>query len=182
MKKVLLYIGLIAMGAFLWWSISPLFSGTHTQSGTDSATEARLRMQQEADERAAERSQSDATISKNEENSTPRPPAGTGTFVEGPFTIEGTDAHPARGKIEILHSQGEQLVRYSDYKGAGGSDLHVYLSTDLTASDHIDLGPTKGTEGTLIYGMPLDIDFSKYKYVLTWSTSANTLFDYAKIQ
>lgn len=186
MKKILIILVLVLIVPLLWWTLSPLFIDVKVQDQLDPEIEARLRMQEEVDQRrAASAAANGTTMSETtaeETDPTPRPAAGTGTYVQGPFAITGTTGHPASGQLEVIHSQGEKLLRFNEYDGTNGPDLHVYLATDLDATDYLDLGPAKGNQGTLIYGMPLDVDLTEYKYVLTWCKAFGVLFDYAEIQ
>ena len=178
MKKFLLYLVLLMLGAFLWWAFSPLILDKEVQDELDPALEARLKMQEEVDSRHTNEEASADTQNKE----TPRPPAGTAVFVEGPFPIKDTPGHTASGEVEIIHSPEETLIRYLDYDGTNGPDLKIYLSKDLEAEDYIDLGQSKGNKGTLIYGVPMDADLSDYKYILTWCEAFGVLFDYAEVK
>ena len=179
-KIILTLLLLIAMiaGAFLWWAFSPLFLNKEVQDEIDPALRARLEAQRQVDERraaqeaAVETETTDTTIEVDD----------SGVITRGPFTITGTPDHPAEGQIEIIRSPEETLLHYIDYEGTSGPDLYVYLAKDLEANEYIDLGLQKGNQGSIIYGVPLDIDLSEYKYILTWSKGFGVLYDYAEIK
>jgi len=180
MKKWIMYIVLIALGSFLWWAFSPLLFDKEVQDDLDPSLEARLEMQRQADERKA----SGQTDSKSSEQvgGDIEIEKDQGVQSQGPYAITGTDGHPASGQMEIIRSPEENLIRYLNYDGTNGPDLKIYLSKDLEATDYIDLGPSKGNKGNIIYGVPMDADLSEYKYVLTWCEAFSVLFDYAEIK
>ena len=169
---------LVLVAGFLWWSFSPLLFDKEVQEELDPELQARIKAQEQAD---ARRQQNTNTASDNE--------VATGLEVdtsrvlnEGPYPIQGTSGHPASGEVEVIESPEEKLVYFTNYDGTNGPDLYVYLSKDLEATDYIDLGEAKGNQGNLIYGVPLDVDFSECKYVLTWCKAFGVLFDYAEIK
>lgn len=195
MIKILSSIILVSLGAFLWWAFSPLLFDVEVQDELDPSLAARLEAQRQADEHSRISNENKNSIvnhttededglahtSEPVDALTSAPGATPDVFIDGPFTIKDTPSHPASGVIELIYSPEETLVRYKDYNGTNGPDLKVYLATDLTATDFIDLGPAKGNKGNLIYGVPLDIDLDNYKYVMTWCEAFSELFDYAKI-
>ena len=194
MKKFLLYIILLALGAFLWWAFSPLLFDTKIQDELDPTLQARLEAQRrvdEARETALPRNPNasdENNINEPELESTADSSADSSTpidlpevFIDGPFSITGTAGHPASGNLEIIYSPEETLIRYQDYDGTNGPDLKIYLAKDLEASEYLSLGDARGNQGTIIYGVPMDVDLDDYKYVLTWCEAFGVLFDYAEI-
>lgn len=187
MKTTLIIIVLLIAGAFGWWTLSPLFIDKEVQNELDPVLQARIEAQRRVD---AEREERQAAMADEIENpttealiETANEEAGTdlGISTRGPFPITGTTGHPASGQIEIIESPEEKLVYYKNYYGTNGPDLKVYLAKDLDADEIFDLGDAKGNQGNLIYGVPLDLNFSEYKYVLTWCEAFGVLFDYAEI-
>lgn len=187
MKYALIVIVLLAVSAFGWWTLSPLFIDKEVQDEIDPILQARIEAQKKVDaEREARQKALADEIESIPDESTPEPVTDEpiddfGVTTSGPFPITGTTGHPASGNIEIIESPEEKLVYYKNYYGTNGPDLKVYLAKDLDARDIVDLGDAKGNQGNLIYGAPLDVDFSEYKYVLTWCEAFGVLFDYAKI-
>lgn len=187
MKYALIVIVLLAASAFGWWTLSPLFIDKEVQDEIDPILQARIEAQKKVDaEREARQKALADEIENIPDESTPEPVTDEpiddfGVTTSGPFPITGTTGHPASGNIEIIESPEEKLVYYKNYYGTNGPDLKVYLAKDLDARDIVDLGDAKGNQGNLIYGAPPDVDFSEYKYVLTWCEAFGVLFDYAKI-
>ncbi len=185
MKQVLIIVTAMVVGAISFWAIAPYFTETPTLEETDPTLNARLEAQRKVDEARQksipkEAEETKPEVKESEQSSTVE--ESFGIKNHGPFPIVGTRGDDVSGAVEIIESPEEQLVYFKDYEGTAGPDLKVYLSTDLEASEFFDLGDAKGTEGNLIYGVPLSVDFSDYTYVLTWSESLGVVFDHAQIK
>ena len=96
-------------------------------------------------------------------------------------SVIGTTAHPASGMVRIVEGEGKRYVRYENYKTINGPDLFVYLAKDIDASEYIDLGPLRATEGNINYEIPAGVNLAEYPYVLTWCRAFSVLFNYADI-
>ncbi|MBI2439672.1 MAG: DM13 domain-containing protein [Candidatus Moranbacteria bacterium] len=95
--------------------------------------------------------------------------------------VVDTPTHPASGFVRLVQNGDETIVRYEEYKTINGPDVRVYLANDLKASDFVDLGPIKGTEGNINYSVPQGVDISKYRYALTWCEDFAVLFNSADL-
>lgn len=171
MRKKLLLLALcllvVLVGAFVWWAFSPLLFDREVHDELDPALATQLDALRQTGENGAAGQGTEA--------------GGEDVMLRGPFPIVDTPTHPASGEIELIQSAEETLVRYVDYNGTNGPDLYVYLSKDLTADEHINLGPARGNKGTIIYNVPSDVDVREYSYILTWCRAFGVLFDYAVI-
>ena len=198
MKKIIITILLVAVGAVLWWLFSPLLFDKEVQDVLDPEIAALL----EADSPSlpvdsspnTEAGQSVApTVESPEDNTADpsnvislpnesttaiEPPT---TVIDGPFAITGTRGHGATGEVRVIHSPDQSIVRYENYDGTNGPDLFVYLATDLEATNFVSLGDAKGNQGNINYEVPADVDLDDYKYVITWCKTFGVLFDYAEI-
>ncbi len=96
--------------------------------------------------------------------------------------IVDTVAHPASGTVSILKGEDETILRYENFKTINGPDLRVYLSTDLEATEFVDLGVLKATEGNVNYSIPAGTDLQKYRYALVWCEDFSVLFNSADLQ
>ena len=96
--------------------------------------------------------------------------------------IIATKTHPASGSVSILQSETEMVLRYENFKTVNGPDLKVYLSTDLEATEFVDLGMLKATEGNVNYSIPAGTDLQKYHYALVWCEQFGVLFNSADLQ
>jgi hypothetical protein len=62
---------------------------------------------------------------------------------------------------KVIPIEGEgNVLRLEDLIVTNGSDLYVYLPTDKSASDFIDLGRLKANIGNQNYPIPLGTDMS----------------------
>ncbi len=104
------------------------------------------------------------------------------TVVVSPQPIIDTPTHPASGPVSVLQTGEGRTLRYENFKTINGPDLLVYLSTDLEATDFIDLGELKATEGDVNYEIPPGTDLSKYRYALVWCEDFGILFNSADLQ
>ena len=103
-------------------------------------------------------------------------------LIVGDFMGVNDGIHDAEGKAKILTiSDGSQILRLEDFRSTNGPDVHLYLSTDKQASDFIDLGRLKANNGNQNYQIPINTDFSKYKYVLIWCQPFSVLFGSAQL-
>lgn len=96
-------------------------------------------------------------------------------------TIVGTPGHPASGSVRILKTDSGDVVRMEDFETINGPDLFVYLTTDLEATEFVDLGELKATEGNINYAVPEGVDVTQYAYVVVWCKQFGVLFNYAEI-
>ena len=90
-------------------------------------------------------------------------------------------AHEVEGKAILIEKDGEKILRFEDFDTINGTDLRIYLSSELGNDDIIELGKIKATKGNVNYEVPQDIDVSKYKYVLVWCKPFGVLFSYAEL-
>lgn len=95
--------------------------------------------------------------------------------------VMGTQGHPASGTVRIIESEEQTFIRFEDFETLNGPQLHLYLSKDLEATEYVDLGPIRGTEGNINYEIPEDVDLSEYPYVMHWCVPFGVLFNYANI-
>ncbi len=96
--------------------------------------------------------------------------------------VVGTPGHSAQGTAELITVPSGTVVRYENFQTTNGPDLFVYLATDLRATEFVNLGELKATEGNVNYPVPDTVDVSKYPYVLVWCKQFSVLFNSAKIQ
>lgn len=91
-------------------------------------------------------------------------------------------AHDASGNVRIIQNESGKILRFENFKTDNGPDLKVYLASDLAATDFIDLGALRGTQGNINYTLPENVDTNKYKYVLIWCRAFSILFSSAELQ
>lgn len=101
---------------------------------------------------------------------------------KGTFIGVGDGIHDVRGDVKVLKlDDGSKIVRFENFKSANGPALHVYLSTDRSDNDYIDIGSLKATQGNQNYEISGDIDLEKYDNVLVWCKPFSVLFGHAEL-
>lgn len=106
-------------------------------------------------------------------------PTPTGASYQGDFV---SGAHSTSG-VATVDSNGTTLT-LTNFKTDSGPDVNIYLASSLSTikSDHIDLGDSKGRNGTYTYDVPAQTDFDTYKYVVVWCVDFDVNFGYAVLQ
>ena len=100
-----------------------------------------------------------------------------GTFV-------GIDdgIHDSQGNAYTIPLEnGMNILRLENFQATNGPDLYVYLSTDNTASEFINLGKLKANKGNQNYEIPDKTDLTKYNKVLIWCKAFGVLFGSAEL-
>lgn len=111
-------------------------------------------------------------------NSESNPSLRTATFVGVNDGI-----HNAEGLAKIIPiSNNDNILRLENLKVTNGPDLYVYLSTDKSASDFVNLGKLKANNGNQNYDIPPETDLSKYNTVLIWCKAFSVLFGSAELK
>lgn len=117
------------------------------------------------------------SLGSNQSNSDTKTKDLSGIFV-GP----SDGIHNAEGTVKVVAlDDRSKFLRLEKLKVTNGPDLYVYLATDKTASDFVDLGRLKGNIGNQNYNIPPDTDLSKYNTVLIWCKTFSVLFGTASL-
>jgi hypothetical protein len=91
--------------------------------------------------------------------------------------------HNAEGLAKVIRlDDASMILRLENFKATNGPDLYVYLATDNSASDFVNLGRLKGNIGNQNYDILEGTDFSKYDTVLIWCQAFSVLFGSAKLE
>jgi hypothetical protein len=103
--------------------------------------------------------------------------------LSGQFMGAGDGIHNAEGIArEINLEDGKKFIRFENFKVTNGPDLFVYLSTDKSASDFIDIGRLKANIGNQNYEVPEGTDLTKYGTILIWCKAFSVLFGSADLK
>lgn len=168
-KKILIAVGTLIVLGITYWLVSPFWrnitldealpvSGDNVTTGIDTKkTESKTVTQEKADTTA---------------------PANLSTIIAEANMI--AEAHEVQGSAMLVTSGGETFLRFENLKTINGPDLRIYLSSDLSSDDFVDLGPIRATEGNVNYTIPPGTDLSKYKNALIWCRAFGVLFSYAE--
>jgi hypothetical protein len=112
------------------------------------------------------------------------PPAGSLQEVSShPFVGEG--GHAVSGTVKTLkHSvSNDYTYELSNFNSQNGPDLFVYVSKDLQASQFVDLGALRSTNGNLVYSATAaQLANTDAQYLLIWCKRFSVLFGSARIQ
>ena len=107
----------------------------------------------------------------------------TSTLYIGEFVGVNDGIHDAEGQVKLLRlNDSTNFIRLEDFKATNGPDLYVYLSTDKSASDFVNLGRLKGNIGDQNYEIPNGTDLSKYDTALIWCQAFSVLFGSAELE
>jgi hypothetical protein len=100
------------------------------------------------------------------------------SLISGSFIGVNDGIHNAEGtaKVVPLQQVDSSILRLENLKVTNGPDLYVYLSTDKSASDFVNLGNLKANNGNQNYDIPTGTDLSKYDTVLIWCKAFSVLF------
>jgi len=100
----------------------------------------------------------------------------SGTFLMGDFVAR---AHPTSGKIAV--NSDETILTFTNFKTDNGPKLLIYLSTDVNATEFINLGDLKGISGDFTYTIPTNTDLEKFKIVNIWCVDFSVSFGTAEL-
>jgi hypothetical protein len=104
-------------------------------------------------------------------------------LLTGSFIGVGDGIHDAMGIARVIPvGGGENVLRLEDLEVTNGPDLYVYLSTDKSASDFVNLGRLKANIGNQNYPIPAGTDMTKYDTVLIWCRAFSVLFGSADLK
>jgi len=104
-------------------------------------------------------------------------------LLTGSFVGVGDGIHDAQGIAKVIPIEGGgNVLRLEDLIVTNGPDLYVYLSTDKSASDFVNLGRLKANIGNQNYEIPEGIDITKYDTVLIWCRAFSVLFGSADLK
>ena len=103
-------------------------------------------------------------------------------LLTGSFVGIGDGIHDAQGIAKVIPIEDEgNVVRLEDLVVTNGPDLYVYLSTDKSESDFVNLGRLKANIGNQNYPIPEGTDMTKYDTVLIWCRAFSVLFGSAEL-
>jgi hypothetical protein len=108
---------------------------------------------------------------------------GQTSLLMGKFIGVNDGIHNAEGLAKVIRlDDASMFLRLENFKATNGPDLYVYLATDNSASDFVNLGRLKGNIGNQNYDIPEGTDFSKYHTVLIWCQAFSVLFGSAELE
>jgi hypothetical protein len=101
----------------------------------------------------------------------------------GSFVGVNDGIHNAEGIAKIIRLEdNNNILRLEGLMATNGPDLYVYLASDKSATDFVDLGRLKANNGNQNYNIPLGTDLSKYDTALIWCRAFSVLFGSAELK
>ena len=165
MKKwILIAIIILISLPILWYTLSPLF--------IDKVVDERM---------PGSSSSSSSNLGSINENSEENEEVSIPPIYQGNF-IDADSFHKASGIAKIIPNSNKKYLRFEDFKVTNGPDLYVYLSTDKSNDDFINLGKIKGNIGNQNYEIPEGIDLEKYDNILIWCKAFRVLFGSSELK
>ncbi len=108
---------------------------------------------------------------------------GVSSLAIGRFIGINDGIHNAEGLAKVIRLDNvSTILRLENFKATNGPDLYVYLATENSASDFVNLGRLKGNIGNQNYDIPEGTDLSRYNTVLIWCKAFSVLFGSAKLE
>lgn len=108
--------------------------------------------------------------------------ASSNEILIGNFVGAGDGFHNTEGVAKIIQlADGTDILRLENIKATNGPDLYVYLSTDKTNADIVNLGRLKGNIGNQNYLIPAGTDITKYNTALIWCRAFSVIFGSAQL-
>jgi hypothetical protein len=105
--------------------------------------------------------------------------------AEGLFQ-DGDSSHRGEGAAMIIETaEGELVLRFEEFSVTNGPDLFVVLSEGTDgdgASNGLNLGENRATDGNVNYEIPAGTDLSRYKSVIIWCRAFDIVFAYANLE
>jgi hypothetical protein len=103
--------------------------------------------------------------------------------MTGSFIGAGDGFHNAEGLTKVIPlGDGSTIIRLENFKSTNGPNVHLYLATDKTASNFIDLGRLKANNGNQNYNISNGTDLAKYNMALIWCKDFSVLFGSAQLK
>jgi hypothetical protein len=100
----------------------------------------------------------------------------------GYFIGAGDGFHNTEGLAKIIPLENERsILRLENFKSTNGPNVHIYLATNKSASDFIDLGRLKANNGNQNYDIPSGTNLTKYNMALIWCKDFSVLFGNAQL-
>jgi hypothetical protein len=87
-----------------------------------------------------------------------------------------TNVHSTSGTVNLYEKDGKKYIEFIDFNTDNGPDVRVYLSTDFTANNFVDLGTLKSNKGSFYYEIPSSVETQTLNHVLIWCQDYSVLF------
>lgn len=97
--------------------------------------------------------------------------------------LSGANGYTSIGDVQLVRSADGQTYSlvFENFSSSNGPDLKVYLSTNSSASNFINLGNLKSVSGTLRYDFPASQFNPQFDTALIWCQQFGVLFGVAAL-
>lgn len=183
MKKYIVAIVFFAIILpIAWYLVSPIWNVQELQEASPLAKSEKIQEakpeQMSPEEEEQFKKAMEETQAQPVKEITDDTPSSATVIARGSFAPE---AHEVSGGALIIEQGGTRTLRFENFETINGPDLHIYLATDTSATDTIDLGPIRATKGNVNYPFPDNVDLTKYNTVLIWCVPFRVLFSSAEL-
>lgn len=97
-------------------------------------------------------------------------------------SFQNSARYDASGTVEVYDNGTTRTLAFKNFKGENGPDLKVYLSTNLSGDDFVNLGELTAVSGNFNYTLDSSVDLDKHRNVLIWCEDFSVLFGSATLQ
>jgi hypothetical protein len=106
--------------------------------------------------------------------------APTTTILRGAFTDSAK--YSGSGSVAVTRRSGVRTLRLArNFRADPGSiRLRLYVATDRSGRDFVDLGPMAET-GAQSFRVPRRLSFSRYRYVIAWCAAVDEPITQARL-
>jgi hypothetical protein len=183
-KKILISVGVLVILALAvaYWLLSPFWRNVALNEKLPGSTVSTAPIKDnlsvmDADTKADFEKQTETMKNKVMESGDSMPSNESNILTKAVMVAR---AHDVKGEALLVNVGGQNFLRFENLETINAPDLRIYLSSDLSNDDIIDLGPIKATRGNVNYEIPLGTNLSKYKNAMIWCRAFSVLFSYAQ--
>lgn len=166
MKKIIIGVGVLVVGAVGYWLLSPFW---RTEVVDEAVPGAALPPATEA-------------IATDSTSEAPAVPAVPRELYAGSFT--GFDKlHQGSGTAKIIEADGKTYLRFeSDFTVSNGPDLYVGFGKGGQYAEGSEVGLLKGNVGAQNYELPQGFDSTRFDEAYVWCRAFSVPFAKARLQ
>lgn len=95
------------------------------------------------------------------------------TVLQGSFQ---SAVHTTSGTVRVVTENNKRSLVFDNFKTDAGPDLRVYLATNTNATDFVELGTLKASNGSFAYEIDNSINLEQRSHVLIWCKRFSVLF------
>jgi hypothetical protein len=97
----------------------------------------------------------------------------TGGLHDGPFTVWSEDGVNTGATAYVIYSPEETLIEFRGVPFLHSAEVEIHLAKDLKGKEYLNLGSARVRGDVRVYGLPLDVDLSVFKYLLFYNPNTN---------